>query len=406
MSTGPVLDERENLPSASSALYDSLCPGRWRAQKDYESANGPVAEDVEQGGPEYDLDRDAEAGKRIHLLYAGKPCPAATDAERDRAAAGREIDQLMYGKWIELIGQDESPVIEIRERRFWVYDTDGKTKLYSGQADALWIKGKEGGPCHILLSDLKGLWGHHDDAALNMQIRRYLAIVTYSIQKLGYTEVLSAMAYLNQPAKTMNPRPVVFNQEDLLGAVIEMVSAIADILDPDAPRHAGPVQCHRCKAKLVCGEFINDAYKVTQVSADGIPTKEQMQVKVMMLTGEKLGSIIPWAKALEEFVHLAETEARSRLKSDPDSVPGWMIKPNPDRHPINDVGKIYERLVSQLAITPAEFTGLCELSKSAVEKLLRAKAGLKGKKLDEAMKALCEGATGTQKIAPSLVQKG
>lgn len=135
MSKIPLTDERMGLPSASSALYDSLCHRRWRSQVEWDQARaamgGEPSEPPEEVGADTeldeegedsvhdDIDRDQEAGKRIHLLYSGKPCPEASNEERDRAAAGREVDQAMYHKWLDILGhKDDSPVIELRETRW------------------------------------------------------------------------------------------------------------------------------------------------------------------------------------------------------------------------------------------------------------------------------------------------
>lgn len=404
-------DPRKGLPSGSSALQDSLCPGRWRAQKEFETlCSGQDLGEIEehQEGPVDDIDKDRDAGRRIHKLYANEPCPDAKPAEIERADAAKQVDKKMKAEWMAIFDPAENvEITELREWRWWLKDDDGNP-VYSGQTDVVWIRGNEGQDAEVLLGDLKGLWGYHDPAPINMQIRRYIALMSSAIKELGYSGLKSVWAYLNQPAKTMSPKFVLYNEESIQMAVLEMYQDLSAMQDPAAERRPGPVQCHHCKAKLICEEWM--ATQDTTLSgpvetvAPIIPSKEQMQAGVERLSGARLAAIIPWAKALGNFVELAEAEAKRRLRKDPASVPGWELKKNPMRSKVEDIKLLYSRLNAAYEMTGAEFINLCTVTKRALEEKVRELSKLKGKALDERMDNLLDGVTKPIPVSDSLVE--
>lgn len=410
--TTETLDERQGLPSASSALENSLCAGRWQAQKAFTDAICEVEEqdesdeddehEIKTKGTTPDMDKDAEAGKRIHSLYAKQPCPGASQAEIDRAEAAHKVDAKMYEIWQTLFrGLPEQPVIELREVRWWLRD-EGGAPLYSGQSDAVWIRGEMGGPADILLADLKGLWGYHDPAKLNCQIRHYIALIANSITEYGYTHVVSALAYLNQPAKTMSPQPVEFDLEAIQKAIELMKEEVEMISSEDALRTPGPVQCRRCIAKLTCEEYHQEQAIITApLSFTAESTKEQLTEKIGMLLPNKLAILCDWAPALKDAAKLAENEAKRRLREDAASVPGYRLKENSPREKVVDVKLVFTRL-AQKGVTADEFATLCSISKSNIEIALRSKTGTKGKALDDAVSATVKGATMPIKVSASL----
>lgn len=367
----------------------------------------PEPEDEQPCEPE-DLDHDREAGRRIHLMYAGKECPEASSAERERAEKARRVDESQYTFWVsEWDLEPLGTVQEMRETRWWLF-RDGK-EIYSGQTDVVWIRGEIGGPADILVGDLKGLWGHHDAAPINMQLRRYVALIAANMESLGYTELRSAVTYLNQPAITMNPKPARFTADDIAQAVLEMWADVEAMSDPNAKRVAGSVQCKRCRAKLVCPEYqqvqtrISNALipSVTAVTEEPPKTKV-LEASVKLLAGEQLSKLLAWADALEDAVKLAKAEAKKRLRWNEDSVPGWRLRPNPNRSKVDDVTKVFTRFNQEYGVSADEFTKLCSITKKNCEQLLRDKTKLKGSELEELLGTVLEGATAAIHVVSSL----
>lgn len=403
-------DPRLGLPSGSSALEDSLCPGRWRLQQTFkEMTQGEdleVDEDDSNGGPPDDIDRDANAGKRIHKLYAGEECPEATEPERRRASQALAVDTEMHNKWAEYFRADpEAPIQAMREFRWWLNDESGQP-IYSGQTDLVKIRGHAGGEADILVGDLKGLWGYHDSAVLNQQIRRYIALVAVNITEMGFTGIRSAAAYLNQPAKTLHPVLAAYEREDIEAAVFQMHMDIAAMMDENAERHPGPVQCHHCLGKLICAEYQESLSELPMPVPIGtpaeIPTKERITEVMAKLPGQSLAHLIPWFPALENTVALAKAEAKRRLRKDPLSIPGYRLKKNSPRHKVVDLVKLWQRLNKEYDIDAEEFVKLCAITKQNVEQIARDKSGLKGQALDSKLKALLDGCTMPTPVSDSL----
>lgn len=399
------LDERQGLPSGSSALQDSLCSGRFQLQKVWD-AICPEAEpeETEEGNPD-DIDSDREAGKRIHLLYAGKECPGASQAEIDRAERALKVDAKMRADWLSSIGADENtPVVDLRETRWWLTDEAGQ-RIYSGQTDAVWFTKNADGSANILVADLKGLWGHHDAAPLNVQLRRYIALIAVNADKMGYTEIRSATAYLNQPAKTLTPTPTRYDAEKIQMAVMEMHMDIAAIMDPEAKRTAGPVQCHHCRAKLICPEFEREQQTlmmtVVEQSAKP-PDKDTIISGVNQLSTPTLSRLLSWVPALRDLCDLAQMEGKRRLREDPNSIPGWFLKPNAPRSKIEDISTVFARCSAEWSVGALQFTQLCSITKTDVIKLVRSHSKLRGQQLDAKVAEILAGATRPIKVGPSL----
>jgi hypothetical protein len=353
------------------------------------------------------MDLDAEAGKRIHLLYSGKECPGATQAEIDRAEKALQVDAKMKSAWLTSIGADlepAKPILELRESRWWLRG-ENQEPLYSGQTDAVWIRGDEGGEADILVADLKGLFGYHDPAPLNMQIRRYIALVAANRSGMNYTGIRSASAYLNQPAKTLNPVMTTYDADAIEMAVMEMHMDLAAMMDPDAKRIAGPVQCHHCRAKLLCPEFekAQSAVMVSvveQVTAP--PSKETLSEGIAALPGPTLAKFLAWVPAFRDACDLAQTEGKRRLRDDPASVPGWALKPNAPRSKVEDVTTLFARCSAEWQVTGLAFTALCSITKKNIQQLVREKSKLKGAALDAKVTEIMAGTTRPIPVSASL----
>lgn len=393
-------DPRLGLPSGSAALENSMCLGRHNAQKLWVTLTEGDPEETdgsqEDSKPSDDMDRDAAAGIRIHKLYAGEAVTEAKEAERNRAAQALEVDTKIHQTWVDFFkAEPEEQIVAVRERRWWMKDDSGQP-IYSGQTDLLKIRGHANGQADILIGDLKGLWGYHDDATLNLQLRHYIGLVASGIGELGYIGVRSAACYLNQPAITMSPKLALFDHDDVEQTVQEVFLHAMAVNDPDASRTAGPIQCHRCQAKLICQEYQDYVQTLPVIVApfrpeQPVPVKAVIEHQVTSLTGEKLAELLPWLPAMDNVVALAKAEAKRRLKKDPESVPGWQLKPNRPRSKITDLIEVYNRLSRQYNVKPSDFVKVCSISGENLEEITRAASGLKGKALAEKVRQLKDG---------------
>ena len=209
-----MTDERRGHTSASNAAADRLCPGRHLAQRglaEKESA-------------------EASQGALIHSVFAGEKPESVLDSESAKTLRrAKEIESIILGNW--LCGIDvKAPAECHREKRMWDY-----VETHSGQADAFWIVDAENGK-HALLEDLKSLYGDHDDADENEQLRDLAALIycNYGVQ--------SVTAYINQPNvawRIEDVKLVRYSEKDLMRAYREMCERVLKSNLPTSPRIPG-----------------------------------------------------------------------------------------------------------------------------------------------------------------------
>ena len=216
-------DERRGHTSASNAASDRLCPGRHQAQKGVEETESA----------------EASQGTLIHDVFAGLKEESVLDSDSHKTLKrAQEIESIILGNW--LCGIDvKGPAECHREKRLWNY-----VETHSGQADAFWLVDAEGGK-HALLEDLKSLYGDHQDADENEQLRDLAALIycTYGVQ--------SVTAFINQPRvawKVEDVKLVRYSEKDLMRAYREMNEHVLASNEPNAKRIVGPKQCQHCKA--------------------------------------------------------------------------------------------------------------------------------------------------------------
>ena len=216
-------DERRGHTSASNAAADRLCPGRHNAQKGLEETES----------------KEASQGTLIHDVFAGLKEESVLDSDSAKTLRrAQEIESIILGNWI--CGIDvKGPAECHREKRLWNY-----VETHSGQADAFWLVDAEGGK-HALLEDLKSLYGDHQDADENEQLRDLAALIycAYGVQ--------SVTAFINQPRvawKVEDVKLVKYSEKDLMRAYREMNERVLASNEPNAKRIVGPKQCQHCKA--------------------------------------------------------------------------------------------------------------------------------------------------------------
>jgi hypothetical protein len=218
-----MTDERRGHTSASNAAADRLCPGRHNANKGLEETESA----------------EASQGTLIHDVFAGLKEESVLDADSHKTLKrAQEIESIILGNW--LCGIEVKGLAEChREKRLWNY-----VETHSGQADAFWLVDAEGGK-HALLEDLKSLYGDHQDADENEQLRDLAALIysNYGVQ--------SVTAFINQPRvawKVEDVKMVKYGEKDLMRAYREMNERVLASNEPNAKRIVGPKQCKYCKA--------------------------------------------------------------------------------------------------------------------------------------------------------------
>lgn len=319
-------DPRKNLPSASSAEADSLCPGRFMAQ---------------EGLPD-DKSEDAASGDRVHLAFRGQPVELS-EFEKETVDRGKEIENQMLTSWLE---SETQQFEEVREERLFAHDPVTLAPICSGQADAFWMLGNR-----ALLEDLKSLYGDIPEAPLNMQLRDLAVLIHVNY---GIDEVL---AFINQPRVTNKPVLVRYGFEDLKRAHAEMIARVKRSVTPGQPRVAGPKQCHHCRANASCPEAMALVRQVSR--ADNL--------KWDAITSEEKLDLYDACKAAEKIIESIQRKIKDDLKFNPEAIPGLKLAKGDERRTLAE-GKSINDVFNAVAFDICPVCGNNELIKAACEK--------------------------------------
>lgn len=299
---------RRGLPSASTMLRTARCPG-WVS--------------AALGLPDV-RSEDAERGARIHRLLEktwGGDYSVLTSAPTDEARRAMEIkDQMrvildnpeMYFTRVGGISSDSW--IMLAERRLWSVLNE-----FSGQFDVALINE----PARLgLILDAKSGWSLTPAAPDNLQLRT-LAVLAASAWALE--EVVVGVV---QPTRG-KPDVARYNFFQLAAARTEIHSYVAASQSSRADRRPSAEGCKYCPA----------------LGTDRCP--EVHQVMIDMSLGKIPAS---WPAALDsaEVAQLViddlRKRAKSMLKSDPASIPGYSLTPGKKTYAINDTATAFKQL--------------------------------------------------------------
>jgi len=353
-------DERKNLPSASSMERYALCPGSWRA---------------EQGQPD-ETTEDAEMGNRIHAALAGETVtpPLTDDEERVREACIIQGEALMD----EVVGDSKAT----REQRIWSLD-----ERWSGKPDVVALS-QVNLDRHALVIDYKTGRGDVTDATGNMQLRALAVLV--ADQCWADRVTVAIVQPLAGPVSVC-----VYDGDALDKARVEIDDIIRLTQKPDAPRIPSAKACKYCKAKGVCPE--------AQKLATDAPLAVSRDGRELSISPERMAEFLEQVPAIEAVVDAVKAKAKRMLEADPESVPGWKLKPGAERETITDPTTVYNR-ASALGVNAKAFMGCVSVAKGKLKDAVKAATGDKGKALDARMDTILAGCTETKAAAPSLAK--
>lgn len=380
----PANNPRGKWTSASNAQADALCPGRHLAQ---------AAMPEGDGEGEY-----ASIGRKIHAALAAytvgdrKANRPLTDRlslqERETYEACLEMQREIVAKYFT---KDQDPNFhEFREQRYWArFQAGGAEYQHSGQVDYLARMAMS-----ILILDYKVLLGEVAESPKNMQLRDLACLAAGNF--IPTEEVAVAII---QPHVTRSPEICVYSKEDLARATKEMFERVFQSNQPNAKRVAGEMQCKFCRAKAGCKEYQQWAGKlVPAVAAPLISVPmASWNVEQCVLAANSIG---PAQKFLDDIKEML----KERLAKDPESVPGWELKPGSVREKITNPQGVFDRF-STLGGKIERFMPCVEVGKTKLREALHELTGAKGKALDAAMKTLTDGMVEAKQAEPSLKRK-
>ncbi len=389
-----IEDVRKGWTSASNASADRLCAGRHQAQKTLPDLKGEWA----------------EHGTAIHAALADSGNPALMEAmtteQRDMFESHREVEkELIKRIWPEPNPDHGTRVF--RHQRFWCKvpceitvpedrSGPGSTREYkatihyphSGEADFVMLRNGT-----ALIQDYKSLAGDVSDSPENEQLRDLAIMVWRTYQpKIIYVAI-------NQPMVTRTPKLCLYTPAELEKAEQEMWDRVRKSNHHEAIRVAGEIQCQWCKAKQVCKEY-------AIWSSRELPAVQDSPFLVAMQawSPEQRSRVAEHLPRLKKLLDDAGDFLKALLEKDPESVPGFYLKPGAIRHPITDAQELFNRFLA-LDGSMEQFMKCVTISKGTFEEQVRAVTKEKGKGLKLKMDQLLQGITDNKPVAPSLARK-
>lgn len=373
------IDVRRGATSASNANADILCQGRHLAQKGIKSQPS-----------EY-----AEFGTLIHKALANSADKAilnSLDAEqRDIFDACREIEKSCIEQFF---GSDTTPKRVFREQRYWVM-VDKKWE-HSGQPDVVVRAGPKG-----LVLEYKTLPGDVPDSPTNLQLRDQVVLAAGSLM---LTEVGVAII---QPLVTHRPTIATYQRVHIEQAIKDMFARVRASNDPSSKRTPGDLQCKFCLAKSTCPEY-------QKFAGELVVAKSQMDAKYDILdkpvqewTPQMMDVFLDRRDIAKKWIAECEDFIKELLKREPDSVPGWGLKPGKNRRTINNPTELFNRfiqLIPDKSKAQEAFLSCIKVMNEAFELQVRLASGLKGKELQSKVKELTAGILEVNQDEPSLTR--
>lgn len=355
--------------SASNAQADSLCPGRHNEQK---------------GIPD-DKGLDAMFGRKIHDALAKNDPSNLNEEERDIYDRCRQIETQMVSSFFGPDANSDGMKI-IVEQPLWV-KVPPKQWIHGATPDKIYRLGLRG-----LIIEYKTLSGDVPEPSTNLQLRDQ-AVLSKGALMLNEIGVVVA-----QPLVTMKPTICLYSQEHLAQAEREMFARVGASNNPDAIRVPGELQCKFCRARLQCSEYQRWAGGMVpaMLSILEVPVKEW--------SPEQRAFFCDRRPVAQKWLDEATKAVQECLTNDPESVPGWMLKPGAIRREITDAQEAFNRFNS-IGGTPEQFMGCIKVGKSKFEEAVKAVTGEVGKGLQHRVAGLLEGITEEHQNAPSLAKK-
>ena len=318
-------DERNGLPSASYIDQIYRCPGSWNAQK---------------GLPRLDDEEDANAGDAMHAAIADRftnpnadtvldLTPAQVTTVEECIARAEELSLEHLG----IAWRDAQEIIV--ERRLWAYDETGP--ISSAKPDLVLIHNRK-----ALIVDFKTGWVGAEDADVNLQLR------TQAICVEGFFDIESATVAIVSPNAPTKVTVATYTKADIEASLEELRGILSKI--PNGQRVAGP-QCRWCRAKHACPEAlatreaIANAVGVTlNADTSNKAVGRDVDARLATLTGDQLSVLLEQAKVAEWVVDQVKACAKARLAANPNSVPGWQLKPGVSKRSVKNAGEAFAAL--------------------------------------------------------------
>lgn len=273
----------------------------------------------------------------------------------------------------------------LKEHRLWIEFSNGLR--HSGQADVVVIDEKK---WRAVCIDFKSGREPVAPPNSNQQLRDLACLVHYNY---GVTEVTVAIV---QP---FSPRQAtcVYDENDLIKATKDLKKRVELSNNPISKRTAGERQCKFCRAKFSCKEY-------SEWTRNVLPAIASADLGIQKpWTPEQWSQFLTIAPEAESWIEAKRQEAKSLLKDNPDSIPGFTLEDSGTREKITNAQAVFEQAALR-GVTTEAFMGAVTVTKKGLKNAMRG-TGLAGKALDQAMTEVLFGNVEEKEVEPKIVRK-
>ena len=304
-----------------------------RASNYHRAITCPGSIKLEATLPEPPESEEATEGTLLHLAMAGHEVELTDDQKTTIEIASRYRDQLIKDTFGEGV---ETKVI--REKLIELKDDKCLNIIFSGHADEVHIADK------VLVIDYKFGRIPVEAADQNYQIRAYALMSHLQLAPL-INEVIVAII---QPRlkKDEAVTIAIYQKDELDMALEEMDRTSMEVNHPSAPYSPSGDACRYCRAKSVCPAALEVVDEVACIESN--------------IPAHRIEWLLERAEIAEKIVKEIKSKAKEMLEADPESVPGYRLKPGANQRTITDPTKAFNRLSN--IITGEEFSSACTVS--------------------------------------------
>ena len=373
-------EERKHLPSASAFPRLDACPGSHLLAVELRDA-GLIPEEI--------TTRDSDAGTIGHAMlefWARNPQmfdqPEGMWSQEAQAVwaklspAMRETFWMATAQAARLLRDHgfDYRAADFIEERMWLTHDD--VELGSAKLDCVWMTSDK-----ALIIDWKTLYGDHDDADINGQLRMQVACAS---QRVNVPLIIVAVVQPRAGAPT-----VAKYTEELQKMAYAYCQVLAEsAMDPDASRAPGE-HCKNCDCLAYCPEAANVTDHVAQFGELPLPIED-----IVANVGPKeLSALMRACSIAAHVTEAVKAELRRRIESGqviegPDGKV-WQIGKGKTLRPVEDPQRLWIQAIAEVPeMSAGDMMSCVVVSKGSFEEMLRPKAGLDGRKNSGAWKDL------------------
>lgn len=246
---------------------------------------------------------------------------------------------------------DETGNVELYEKRFWA-----KSKLFSGQGDAVFVKDGE-----ATIVDYKFGRGEVERAERNYQLAAMAVLVADN-----FDFVKSVRAMIIQPRALDKSRRITeceYAKADIDAAREAINAACKEAIEAENPAQKCGYWCKYCPSSYRC-----------KAAQEAISAQYKLAVATPNLTigAHNARQMFERAQLVKKYCDDVLAAVKNYIVNNPDAQCGLALAPGVKRAKLGDAAKVYEA-VEGLGITPEEFVSACEVGVAKLQTLYHAK---------------------------------